>query len=34
VLCEFARRSAIRDADGRNVGPRLARKLYIAGFRP
>jgi hypothetical protein len=34
VLCEFARRSAIRDADGRNVGPRIARKLYIAGFRP
>lgn len=30
---EFALRSGIRTADGRNVGPQLARKLYLAGFR-
>lgn len=33
VLREFARRSAVPSADGRNVGPQLARKLTAAGFR-
>lgn len=35
VLREFAHRrpGAVRSADGRNVGPRLARKLAAAGFR-
>jgi hypothetical protein len=33
VCAEFARRSGIRSADGRNIGPQLARKLYLAGFR-
>lgn len=32
VLREFARRSSVT-ADGRNIGPRLARRLYVAGFR-
>jgi hypothetical protein len=34
VIAEYARRSAIRGADGLNVGPQLARSLYVAGFRP
>lgn len=35
VLREFAVRSGIpaRDVDGRNIGPRIARKLYVAGCR-
>jgi len=33
VVAEFARRSAIRGADGRNVGPQIARSLYVPGFR-
>jgi len=33
ILAEFARRSAIRGADGRNVGPQIARALYVAGMR-
>jgi hypothetical protein len=33
VIAEYARRSAIRGADGLNVGPQLARSLYVAGFR-
>jgi hypothetical protein len=32
-LAEFALRSGIRNADGRNVGPQIARKLYLAGWR-
>jgi len=32
VIQEFARRSGIR-ADGANVGPRIARRLQVAGFR-
>jgi hypothetical protein len=30
---QFARRSGIRSADGRNIGPQVARQLYLAGFR-
>jgi hypothetical protein len=30
---EFAVRSGVRTADGRNIGPQVARKLYLAGFR-
>lgn len=33
VLREFARRTGIRSATGRDLGPQLARKLYVAGFR-
>jgi hypothetical protein len=33
VLAEFAHRSGIPGADGRNIGPRIARRLYLAGFR-
>jgi hypothetical protein len=33
ITAEFARRSAIRAADGRNIGPQIARKLHLAGFR-
>jgi hypothetical protein len=33
VCYQFARRSGIRSADGRNIGPQLARQLYLAGFR-
>jgi hypothetical protein len=33
VLAEFARRSRVPGADGRNIGPRIARALYLAGFR-
>jgi hypothetical protein len=33
VVAEFARRSAIRGADGRNVGPQIARALHVAGMR-
>lgn len=34
VLAEFARRSSIRGADGANIGPQIARKLFVAGCRP
>ena len=30
---EFAQRSGIRSADGANVGPQVARRLYLSGFR-
>jgi hypothetical protein len=35
VCREFAVRSGIpaRDVDGRNIGPKIARKLHLAGFR-
>lgn len=33
VLREFAQRSGIRSADGANIGPQVARKLYLSGFR-
>lgn len=33
VLAEFATRSGIRGADGANIGPQIARKLYLAGAR-
>jgi hypothetical protein len=33
VVREFARRSVIRNADGANIGPQIARALYVAGFR-
>jgi hypothetical protein len=33
VCRQFAHRSGIRSADGRNIGPQLARQLYLAGFR-
>lgn len=33
VLAEFARRTGIRGADGRNIGPQIARKLWVAGCR-
>jgi hypothetical protein len=33
VCREFAHRSMVRTADGRNIGPQLARKLTQAGFR-
>jgi hypothetical protein len=29
----FALRSNIRTADGRNIGPQIARRLYLSGFR-
>jgi hypothetical protein len=32
VLREFAHRSGIADADGLNIGPKLAAALYRAGF--
>lgn len=32
VLREFAARSAVRGADGLNIGPRIAAALYRAGF--
>lgn len=34
VIREFAQRSGIRSADGLNIGPQIARKLYVAGARP
>jgi len=34
VLRTFAVNSGVRSADGRNIGPQLARKLYLAGIRP
>jgi hypothetical protein len=34
VLREFAHRTGIRSADGANIGPQIARKLYLAGVRP
>lgn len=33
VVRQFGLRSGVRSADGENVGPQLARKLYLAGFR-
>jgi hypothetical protein len=33
-LDEFGRRSGVPQADGRNIGPRLALALYRAGIRP
>ena len=33
VIREFAARSGVRGADGLNIGPQLARKIYLAGFR-
>lgn len=33
ALRQFGRRSGVRTADGRNIGPQLARKLYVVGFR-
>jgi hypothetical protein len=33
VIREFGQRTGVRSADGRNIGPQLARKLYLAGFR-
>jgi hypothetical protein len=33
VVREFGQRTGVLSADGENVGPQLARKLYIAGFR-
>lgn len=33
VLRQFAQRTGIRSADGLNIGPQVARKLYLAGFR-
>lgn len=33
ALRQFALRSGITSADGRNIGPQLARKLYLAGAR-
>jgi hypothetical protein len=33
VVREFAQRSGIRSADGLNIGPQLARRLYLVGFR-
>jgi hypothetical protein len=33
VCRQFAQRSGIRSADGLNIGPQVARKLYLAGFR-
>lgn len=33
VCRQFAQRSGIRAADGRNIGPQIARKLHLAGFR-
>lgn len=33
VCREFARRSRVPAADGRNIGPLLARQLYLAGLR-
>lgn len=33
VCREFAQRTGIRSADGRNIGEQVARKLYLAGFR-
>lgn len=33
-LAEFAHRSGIGDADGRNIGPKIAAALAAAGFRP
>lgn len=33
VCRQFALRSGIRTADGRNIGQQIARKLYLAGFR-
>jgi hypothetical protein len=32
ILAEFAHRSGIPEADGRNVGPKIAAALYRAGF--
>lgn len=32
-LREFGRRSSVPSADGRNIGPQLSRRLYLAGFR-
>jgi hypothetical protein len=32
VLAEFAHRSGIPSADGRNIGPKIAAALYAAGF--
>lgn len=32
-LREYARRSGVRTADGRNVGPQIARRLWLSGFR-
>jgi hypothetical protein len=33
IIREFAQRSGVRSADGLNIGPQIARKLYLAGFR-
>lgn len=33
VIREFGQRTGVRSADGLNIGPQLARKLYISGFR-
>jgi hypothetical protein len=35
VCAQFAVRSGIpaREVDGRNIGPKIARKLHLAGFR-
>jgi hypothetical protein len=33
VLYQFARRSKIAADDGNDIGPRIARALYLAGFR-
>lgn len=34
VIDEFGRRSSIPEADGRNIGPKLARALWNEGVRP
>lgn len=33
VLRQYAQRSGIKSADGANIGPQIARKLYLSGFR-
>ena len=33
VVRQFAHRSGIPSADGRNIGPQIARRLHLAGFR-
>lgn len=33
VVREFGRRTGVLSADGANIGPQLARKLFLAGFR-
>lgn len=33
VVRQFGQRSGVRSADGLNIGPQLARKFYLAGFR-